>query len=199
MDKKKLESLREQYPQGSRIKLNQTMNDPFHPVPQGMMGTVEHIDDMGTIHMAWDNGQGLGLIIGEDDFSLIENVENVEKVEKARELRVVIVEPDQEPRVETIYDTLYHMQKIVGGNIETVSLDDDSVLVCNEAGKILHLKPNRSVNDDIIVGTFFIVRTDGSEEFQSLTEEQINKYMTRFYEIEYFNNIENTEIKMGGL
>lgn len=41
------------YPPGTRLMLL-CMNDPHHPVESGTRGTVEHVDDMGTIHMSWD-------------------------------------------------------------------------------------------------------------------------------------------------
>lgn len=65
-----LNFLREQYPKGSRIRLRE-MKDPYDPVEPGTMGTLNCIDAIGTFHCTWDNGRTLGLVIGEDSFTVL--------------------------------------------------------------------------------------------------------------------------------
>ena len=62
--------MREQYPVGSRIRLTE-MNDPYSKLTPGSEGTLMHIDDIGTFHVNWDCGSTLGLVIGEDRFSVL--------------------------------------------------------------------------------------------------------------------------------
>lgn len=66
ISKQALQALREQFPKGTRVELVQ-MNDPFNTklVP-GCRGTVISVDAIGTIHVAWDCGSGLGVAYGED-------------------------------------------------------------------------------------------------------------------------------------
>ena len=63
-------NMKEKYPAGTKIRCIE-MNDSFHPVPSGTVGTVDHVDDAGTIHMRWENGSSLGLIEGEDRFEVV--------------------------------------------------------------------------------------------------------------------------------
>ena len=55
---------------GKRIKCI-SMNDP-HPVESGEVGTVDLVDDMGTIHVNWDNGRTIGLVPEEDKYEIVE-------------------------------------------------------------------------------------------------------------------------------
>ena len=62
--------IQEQYPPGTRIRLN-SMNDPYAPVTPGTEGVVDVVDDDGQLHMKWDNGRTLALIPGEDSFTVL--------------------------------------------------------------------------------------------------------------------------------
>ena len=63
-------SIKNKYPAGTRIKLIE-MNDPWNPVEPGTEGTVQLVDDIGQIHMKWDNGRTLALVPGRDEFKII--------------------------------------------------------------------------------------------------------------------------------
>ena len=58
--------LKAQFPKGTRVELV-SMNDPYNKnLNPGDKGTVVCVDDIGTIHVAWDCGSGLGVAYGED-------------------------------------------------------------------------------------------------------------------------------------
>ena len=70
IDRNFVKFLKEQYPKGTRIRLN-SMSDPYAPVEPGTEGSVEMVDDAGQLLMKWDNGRTLALIPGEDSFSVL--------------------------------------------------------------------------------------------------------------------------------
>lgn len=65
-----LEQLRKDYPAGTKIQLI-SMRDEKYPVLPGTVGEVTHIDDMGSIHMKWQNGSSLALIPEVDSFRVV--------------------------------------------------------------------------------------------------------------------------------
>jgi len=56
--------------EGRRVHLVET-GDPYTTLKKGDHGTITKIDDLHTVHVQWDNGSTLGLIIGEDTFDLL--------------------------------------------------------------------------------------------------------------------------------
>ena len=67
------------------------------------------------------------------------------------------------------------------GYIETLDLDSDACLICNEEGKLIGLPANRRVAGDIIAGTFLIVgAVDG--EFCSLSDDAAAYFTESFAE-----------------
>ena len=95
-------------------------------------------------------------------------------------------------------DSLASMQRAVGGLIQAVYEPGgrDAALICNEEGKLLGLPLNRALRNengeiyDAIAGTFFIcgAPTD-SENFTSLTDEQVDYWLERFAKPEFFVSV----------
>ena len=69
-NKEYIEQLRKNYPVGTKIQLI-SMRDEKYPVLPGTVGEVTHIDDMGTIHMKWENGSSLAIIPEVDSFKVV--------------------------------------------------------------------------------------------------------------------------------
>ena len=57
---------------GKRIELI-SITDPYTDLKSGDRGTIDFVDDMGTIHVSWDNGSQLGLVPSEDQYKILED------------------------------------------------------------------------------------------------------------------------------
>ena len=54
---------------GTKIKLIYMYNEP--QMPKGLIGVVDHIDDMNQIHVNWGNHSSLALIPEVDKFEIL--------------------------------------------------------------------------------------------------------------------------------
>ena len=103
-----------------------------------------------------------------------------------KKIKVVMVEPGKKAKVAEIDNSLESLQGAVGGWIEAFYPWSDNVcLVCNEEGKFNGMRPNRALRDDggeiydVIFGTFLVAGC-GEEDFDSLTDEQVERYAKMF-------------------
>lgn len=112
-------------------------------------------------------------------------------------MKTLVVEPGTCPVEKEIGSSLADMQQLVGGLIQVIyPFPEEVALVCNEEGKLQGLPLNRALRDsdgevyDIISGTFFLCAAPAdSENFESLTEEQMEKYSALFHSPETFLNL----------
>lgn len=104
-------------------------------------------------------------------------------------MKVLLVEPNTEPRAVEIDGSLASMQSLVGGLIEAVyPFEAPVALICNDEGKLTGLPQNRPLKHpetgeiyDIVYGTFFLCSAPPeSENFETLSDEQIEKYRKTF-------------------
>ena len=103
-------------------------------------------------------------------------------------MNVLLVPPLELPRAEELDNTLEAMQQAVGGPIQAVyPFEEPVALICHEEGKLVGLPLNRCLRldsgeiYDIIAGTFFLCAAPpDSQDFESLSPEQLERYHRRF-------------------
>lgn len=95
-------------------------------------------------------------------------------------IKVIIIEPNKDPYVKEIPNTLEAKQKIVGGLIECVptyfSNTSSYDFIVNEEGKITGLPWNRFVYDkqDILFGNIIVAKVDELEgDFISIDDSEV--------------------------
>jgi len=107
-------------------------------------------------------------------------------------MKVLRVEQYKAPFVKEIDPGLESLQHEVDGWIQAVYPFEDSVaIICNEEGKLNGMELCRALRDengevyDVIAGPFLIVGC-GEEDFDSLSEDMIDKYREIFAQPEVF-------------
>ena len=109
-------------------------------------------------------------------------------------LSVLKIAPGQYPQQVEIDNNLKALQEAVGGTIAAVyPFADPVAIICNDDGKLMGLHLNRALRDeegeiyDVIAGSFFVCGAPpDSENFTSLTDEQVDYWLRRFAKPEFF-------------
>lgn len=74
-----------------------------------------------------------------------------------RKIKAIIKRPDEEfGHMTYISDSLENLQRIVGGYLEMLAIDEENVLIVNEEGKLMNLEKNFKIPGDMIVGEVII-------------------------------------------
>ena len=69
---KELALLREKYPIGTMVRLI-SMNDEQAP-PVGIIGEIQFVDDVGSVHIHWQNGSSLAVIPDVDVVEILTDI-----------------------------------------------------------------------------------------------------------------------------
>ena len=85
----------------------------------------------------------------------------------ADKIRVLSKRPGQPPRSVWMANSLENFQTAVGGYIETVTLAEDLVIICNEEGRLKGLPYNCTICGVSFVGDIILAGVKG-EEFADL-------------------------------
>lgn len=100
---------------------------------------------------------------------------------KPSEYRVVYVEPGKPAEERTIGKRLEDLQAAVGGLVECIySHQDGTIIVANEEGKLLGLEGNRRLDGGTILAGAFFVIGDAGENFRSLTDAEVSRYLQEY-------------------
>lgn len=72
--------LRNMYPPGCRVELEEMEADPYVKLSPGDLGTVQFVDDAGQIHVSWDCGHSLAMVFGVDHCRCVMREEHLQEI-----------------------------------------------------------------------------------------------------------------------
>ena len=139
---------------GKRIRLISMENDP-QPIEPGEEGTVDHVDDLGTIFVKWDNGRSLGVVPEEDEYEILNESESIQDDDMEEWFGAVAsyLEIDYEiPSHDEILDTFL---TIVNGELE--ELFDKGIKPAEAAGIV-------AANEDAMEELYNLMEENDDED-----------------------------------
>ena len=128
MRQENVEQIRRAFTPGTVIELEEMAGEP--QMPSGIRGKVRFVDDIGQVHMFWENGSRLALHPQEDRFRIQEKV-----------MEVVLVSPKEGPRVIRVKEDEKTMEQLLGKDFREVGDFGGIVMLCS-AEETKGLEPN---------------------------------------------------------
>lgn len=122
-----------------------------------------------------------------------------------KNIRTLLIAPSKHPEICYIKPAMKAFRKAVNadnikyGDVEAKKLEKQIFAVFNKDRFLADLEPNRRIGDDIIAGTMYIVAVNEQRFPVSLTEEQVSKYMLRFWNTEDFDDMDIAEANLNTL
>ena len=161
--------------------------------PEGYKGRSLSVSDV--VEIVDENGDSTFHFCDSVGFQQIDFDPYLTEEYKENKIKVVLCEPGKVARVAEIRNTLADLQRAVKGDIEQFCPYEEAVaIICNEEGKFNGMQPNRAIYSgpqelgtksekkemiDVIFGPFFICDCSG-ENYGSLNQEQIDRFMKQF-------------------
>ena len=115
---------------------------------------------------------------------------------KQKKIKVLMVEPGKNPIETELSNDLDSLQKAVSrgtdyrGLIELIYVEPGVLILANEEGKLNGMEGNRKFGADILTGVFYVVGEDVFGNLISLSDNNIEKYKSRFWHPEYYTEEE---------
>ena len=169
-----VEKIKKIYPEGTKVKLLQ-MEDAQAP-SVGTYGTVTRVDDIGTIHVYWDNGSCLGVVYGEGKvekavFTSIEDIVNTVLADYNHqdvEFSTAYLEFNVKMPIRDILKSYGRLQHMING---------DEIVECREDGAEIWYDEEDFASDltEVYSGRMdkLLERFDGSKRFLRYDEDEV--------------------------
>lgn len=106
-------------------------------------------------------------------------------------MKAIYIQPQEEAMEIDMNGTLDTLEELLNGAISFVELDEDAVIVCNADMRYAGLETNRQLDDGTAIYGGFLITGRRGKRLCSLTDEQIDGYIERFGEPEYYHQYDD--------
>lgn len=117
-------------------------------------------------------------------------------------ITVLKIEPGARPCIAFLQPTMqaFNLAVSIGadelGKAEAKQIGHEVYMICNTDRCFAGLDGNRRIGKDILAGVIYVVGVDKNHHPRSLRDEEIARYMSRYWEPEFFSDRELLEANL---